>query len=309
MKQCNFLMFFALCGYSLLSYAHGSFGYGYDKEKSVIYAQKNNMELTLQFKQDYNGNPSYAFDFFNGFPAIVADSRSLHDATIYATLNTIDNEFFIDCVYLAVKSKRNGIFAKEGICGLERVSAHNYKKFLDEKKSEVVNDIDSVDTSLLLNGKKDYLPIVIFNSKGVLLYKLYKSKEALLSDEYSILALKDDGQCEVYENSPWTIFHRIYQDDIVIMDEINVGDKLELSKSIPNKSVANICSSYPAMIVKASKSYFYDSSYKPKNSYLIKGDKINLLSISGNQKWCKVRYINIKNKSIDDVMLCSDLIL
>lgn len=63
------------------------------------------------------------------------------------------------------------------------------------------------------------------------------------------------------------------------------------------------------MIVKASKSYFYDSSYKPKNSYLIKGDKINLLSISGNQKWCKVRYINIKNKSIDDVMLCSDLIL
>ncbi|WNN47262.1 hypothetical protein RIN58_12645 [Siccibacter colletis] len=309
MKQCNFLLFFALCGCSLLSYAHDSLGYGYDKEKGVIYAQKNNIELTLQFKQDYNGNPSYAFDFFNGFPAIVADSRSLHDATIYATLNTIDNEFFIDCVYSAVKSKRNGIFAKEGICGLERVSAHNYKKFLDEKKAEIVDDIDSVDTSLLLNGKKDYLPIVIFNSKGMLLYKLYKSKQALLNDEYSILALKNNGQCEVYENNPWVILNNNHPDVMEIMDEVDLDDKIELRKSVPEKNISNECSSTPAIMTKQAKNYFYDLSYHPKKSYLISGDKVNLLSMSEDNKWCRVRYVNIKNNYVDGLMLCSDLTL
>lgn len=38
-------------------------------------------------------------------------------------------------------------------------------------------------------------------------------------------------------------------------------------------------------------------------------DKINLHSMSNDGKWCSVSYINSKNKTIKDNMLCSELIL
>ncbi|EOI3446255.1 hypothetical protein ACMSWW_004336 [Cronobacter turicensis] len=129
----------------------------------------------------------------------------------------------------------------------------------------------------------------------------------MLDDNYSILSLDNSGKCEAFTNSPWVIYDNKTSGKVEIMYEKNLDGKLELNKAIPSESDANICSLYPAIRVKQPKSYFYDSSYKVKKSYLIKGDKVNLLSISADGKWCKIRYVNIKNKFIDNIMQCSDL--
>ncbi|WP_407261721.1 hypothetical protein [Klebsiella quasipneumoniae] len=98
----------------MLSFADGSVTYGYDQSNNLIYAKKDGRENVLKFNEDYTGNPSYLFDFFSGSPAIVVDSRSLHDSTVYATLKYDGNKFLIDCLYLNVKNKKNGILVKRG---------------------------------------------------------------------------------------------------------------------------------------------------------------------------------------------------
>ncbi|EGT5738091.1 hypothetical protein AGJ36_19550, partial [Cronobacter dublinensis subsp. dublinensis] len=59
--------------------------------------------------------------------------------------------------------------------------------------------------------------------------------------------------------------------------------------------------------VKEPRSYFYDSLYKVKKSYLIKGDKVKLLKISDDGKWCKIKYFSEKNKFTCGTLQCADL--
>lgn len=291
----------------MLSFADGSINYGYDKSNHLIYAKKDGKEDVLKFIEDYTGNPSYSFDFFSGSPAIIADSRSLHDSTVYATLKYNDNKFIIDCLYLNVKSKKNGVLVKKGFCSLDMSPAKNYADFIEEKVGKTEDDMDSIDTGLILSGKKNYLPIVIYNSKNKMIYQLYRNKQALLDDDYSVFTLGSDGECDVFVNSPWVVYNNKELEGVEIMSERISDGKIALNKLLPHKVDSNECSSYPAINVIKLKSYFYDSSYKIKKSYLVKGDKVNLLSISADGKWCKVSYINIKNISTNNIMLCADL--
>ncbi|WP_407301004.1 hypothetical protein [Klebsiella quasipneumoniae] len=48
----------------MLSFADGSVTYGYDQSNNLIYAKKDGRENVLKFNEDYTGNPSYLFDFF-----------------------------------------------------------------------------------------------------------------------------------------------------------------------------------------------------------------------------------------------------
>lgn len=54
----------SLSGHSIVSFADEPVNYGYDKVNNVIYAQKNGKKGLLNFTEDYTGNPSYSFDFF-----------------------------------------------------------------------------------------------------------------------------------------------------------------------------------------------------------------------------------------------------
>ncbi|WP_151995159.1 hypothetical protein [Buttiauxella massiliensis] len=305
----NFLMLLmvVIVSHSTISQANDAVMYGYDKSNDEIYAQKGNNKIILKFEENYTENPSYSFDFFSGTPAIIADGRSLHDSTVYATLKYTNDKFIIDCLYSNVKSKKNGVLVKEGVCGLEFSPPEKYSDYIDKKVNEIEVNMDSTDTSLILTGKVNYLPIVVFNSKERLLYKLYNNKQALMDDNYSILSLTSKGECEVFVDSPWVVYNAQITGQEEIMSEKISDGKIELNKAIPSLSDKNMCSRYPAISINQSKAYFYDSMYNMKGSYLIKGDKVNLLSVSADGKWCKARYINNKNKSTVSNILCSDL--
>ncbi len=196
---------------------------------------------------------------------------------------------------------------KAGICGFDASPVEKYPDFIDEKTSKIDSDLDTIDTSLILSNKKKYLPILLYNSQGKIIYKLYSNKQALLDDNYSILSLSNDGNCEVFANSPWVIYSNGKDDGVEIMSEKISNGQVDLIKAFPSESSSDMCSLFPLLNVRQPKSYFYDSSHKVKKSYLIKGDVVNLSSIGKDGKWCKVRYVNIKNKTIDSIMPCSDL--
>lgn len=307
MNKYIVMLMVALSGHSMVGFAKDAVMYGYDKSNHEIYAQNGNKKGTLKFEEDYTGNPSYSFDFFSGAPAIIADGQSLHDSTVYATLNYSNDKFNIDCLYYNIKSKKNGVLIKEGVCGLDMSSPEKYSDYIDQKVNEIEDDMDSTDTSLILNGKMSYLPIVIYKNKGKLLYKLYNNKQAMLDDKYSVLSMTNNGECEVFTNNPWVIYNAQDPQQAEIMSEKNANGKIELNKATPQTSEVNECLLYPAISIKQPKAFFYDSSFNVTKSYLIKNDKINLLSVSADGKWCKARYINNKNIPIDNNMLCSDL--
>ncbi|WP_252145880.1 hypothetical protein [Yokenella regensburgei] len=301
------LFMIPLLSFSIVGGAEESVNFGYDKPKREIYAESGGKKSVLGFEEDYTGNPTYAFDFFSNSPAIISDGQSLHDYTVYVTLNHSEGKFSIDCLYYNIKSKRNGLLVKEGRCGLNASSAEKYSDYIDKKVNEVENDMDATDTSFILDGKVSYLAIVLFKSKEQILYKLYNNKNNLLDDKYSILNLTSKGECNVFPGNPWIVYNDRERQQVDIMDESVVNGRVELSKAVPEKSSINQCAIYPTYVVKKSKSYFYDSSYKIKNSYLIKGDSVSLLAMDGVGKWCKVRYFNNKNTSVDNIMLCTDL--
>ncbi|EKS1847041.1 hypothetical protein QBD22_004006, partial [Cronobacter muytjensii] len=146
MNKYMFPLVLVLIGYSILGFADDSVNYGYDKSNNLIYAQKDGKKGTLNFNEDYAGNPSYFFGFFSGSPAIIADSRSLHDSTVYATLKYNGNKFTVDCLHSNVKSKKNGLLVKEGVCGLDMSPAERYADFIEKKVGEIESDMDSIDT-------------------------------------------------------------------------------------------------------------------------------------------------------------------
>ncbi|CAK9886244.1 MAG: hypothetical protein XXXJIFNMEKO3_02672 [Candidatus Erwinia impunctatus] len=87
--------------------------YGYDKSLNKVYVKDGGEITTFTFQENDARNPAYGFDFFYGFPAIISDSRSLHDSTTYASLTYREKKINIDCFFYEVKSKQNGIFLKK----------------------------------------------------------------------------------------------------------------------------------------------------------------------------------------------------
>jgi len=129
-----------------------------------------------------------------------------------------NNKLFITCLYTNIKSKKNGVIVKEGICGLDNTPTEKYMGFIDEKIGKIEDNTDAYDTSLILNGKIKYLPIVIYNSSDKLIYKLYNNKKALFDGNYSIVVASNYNKCETFVNSPWVIFNKEFS-KIEIMSE------------------------------------------------------------------------------------------
>lgn len=292
---------------SFMALANTEKSYGYDNINSEIYAKTDNYRKSIKFKEDDTGNHAYMFDFFSGNPAIIAVSQSLHDSTTYATLSIINDKFYIDCLYYDVKSKQNGLLVKEGVCGLKKNSPEKYSDYIDEKINNVELEMDAIDTTSILNGKANYLPIVIYRSKEKTLYKVYYNKQSFLDDHYSVLSTNYNGECKVYGNKPWVIYnsHNPMQADI--KSEKIISGKIKLFNATPDISKSNECLLYPTISINSEKAFFYDDNLNIKKTHLIHGDKINLLSTSTDGKWCDIRYFNEKNKTLDGHVLCADL--
>ncbi|WP_416260556.1 hypothetical protein [Gibbsiella quercinecans] len=240
----------------------GNVIYGYDKSNHQIFAKDGNEKATLNFEEDYTGNPAYAFDFFHGLPAIIADNRSLHDSTTYAVLN-YRKKINIDCLYYKIKSKKNGVFTKEGICGLNEGNVVDYQRIIDEKINYVENNMDSVDISLLLTGKVKYLSIVIHKDKEQAIYKIYTDKQSLLDDEYFIALINSSGLCEAYENNPWVVYNNNLNGGRILKDDEKEG----LIPATPSINSVAIFSSYPAVNVKYLR-HFYTTRTKMLRNHI-----------------------------------------
>ncbi|NPE63783.1 hypothetical protein HKX68_12860 [Dickeya dadantii] len=129
--------------------------YGYDKNKGEIYAVSGKEKGVLSFEESYTGNPAVSFGFFNNQPSIIVSARSLHDYTAYMTLQFKNGNFYADCLYVDIKSKQNGVASKEGLCGLNTPVSDDYIELVEKQINDVSNNIDTVDTSYFLNGKKN----------------------------------------------------------------------------------------------------------------------------------------------------------
>lgn len=218
--------------------------------------------------------------------------------------------FYIDCVYVHIKSNQNGINSKEGVCGLNIKAPDNIDVLLEhigELTESIVNRINMVDTSFFLNGKVKYLPVVIFQSQEQYVYKLYKTKEEFLKGKYDLISCKiDQGSCELYENETW--FVRLRSE--ILFQVITKQNDKEYFGEARGKTTYRIRElPKPPFCISAGKAYFYDLNFNKMKSYLVKNDKITLLSMDEARKWCSVNYINNKEETIKGNMLCKDLVL
>lgn len=297
-----FIMFFQF------SYAAKStVSYGYDKDNKQIYAKIGNDKKTLFFEENYTGNPIVMFSFFNGSPSIVLSGRSIDDYTAYATLNYINDTFSIDCIYVDMKNKENGISSKKGTCGLNKKMTGDYQDLIE---GFVEDNKNNININYILDGKAKTLPILISRVNDAYLYQLYKSKTDLLNDKYSIMSLSNKSGCQSYEGVIWTVDNTLNKGPTTVLKEIIKNGVVFLEDAIGNSdesSESDSCQLFQMFSVKTEKSFFYDDKNKIKKSYLVNGDLVTLLNMSQGDKWCGISYLNQANKKIVGNVLCTTL--
>ncbi|EBP4576948.1 hypothetical protein FNH63_25245 [Salmonella enterica subsp. salamae] len=90
-----------------------------------------------------------------------------------------------------------------------------------------------------------------------MVYKIYESKDAFLSDNFSILVVKNNGACEIFPDNPWIITEngKPFQ-KIEVKSEVMKNGKLLLINASPKDFGINKCLLFPAFSVNVNKAFF-----------------------------------------------------
>lgn len=292
--------------YSGTAHSNGIF---YNEVTKKISARNDAGESYLVFEETSHGNSEVFFDYFNGQAALVHDNNSLISYSSYSTIVKDGDGFKFDCVYLELKNNRNGINSREGVCGINK-HIPNKSVLSGEENSEVIEHmiqrLSNVSTDYFIDGKTERLPILLFQSESSFVYKIYYNKNDFLEGKYSIVRCENKPHiCTIYNGEPWFILYKGYKVPFLLKIGQRTNEGLHLMNtggvSVNNKS------SFMPFTVKKERAFFYDNSLNKKKSYLIKGDKVTLLSYG--EQLCKVAFLNNENNAVVGSVMCSDLSL
>lgn len=309
MKIVNFLVFNALIISSGIACATTDLPPKLSYSKIDQRIKANNKDLFLVFRERDEGNTSYFFDYFGGYPSIVHDNDSLDSYSTYLVIEKTQGSFGADCLYADLKSSSNGIMAKDGRCGLG-LKFTNKTTLTGEEGDTVTNNIidanNKIKTSYFINGEVKYLPMMIFQNKEKYVYQVYKNKGDLEIGQYEIISCKNDSSaCDVYDNNTWVVVTNSPY-PLVNFSILNKSDKYSsFDRAIPASTTIKSSLNEP-FEVKSSKANLQSATGMKLKSYLVKGDKVTLLTVSDNNK-CLIRYINERNEILDSYIRCADL--
>lgn len=265
---------------------------------SKIYYDKNSQQIKsdndrsfLKFEEQDEGNTSYYFDYFGGKPSVVHDSNSLDSYSVFSVIERDNINFRINCIYAEFKSGKNGIVSKEGFCGLDK-KIYNKSSISGGEGDDFINGIidhnNKIQTSHFMSGKVKYLPIILFQNEKRYAYKLYESKSDLKNGNYKIIFCENNSDtCELYGSDTWVVIRNAPNPSIDFDFLSSLNGKPAFEKANATKVDLVVGGNSP-FEVKSPKAYFQSSTGKKVKSYLVKGDKINLLNL-GEDK-CLVEY-------------------
>lgn len=291
--------------------AEAQIKYAYNSQENKILAHQSGSDTFLEFYERNEGNSSYYFDFFGEKPAIVHDNDSLNSYSSYSILDYKDNNFRVDCIYVEAKSNQNGINSKQGLCGLN-IKIDRKENLAPEKFDNVANDMvsrnNSIDTSYFITGKVKYLPIIIFRNHDKYIYKVYKSEQDLIDGKGIVFSCKNNfSDCDSYNERTWIVISKTNPNKVEFKEISKSSNGTFLTDVKPITSFNKASLTMPPFEIASGKAYFYDATFNKKRSYLIKGDKVTLLSMDNNKKWCKINYLSEENKNIDATISCFDM--
>ncbi|WP_395489246.1 hypothetical protein ACG1VR_15385 [Cedecea davisae] len=306
-KNSAFIFGFFICSASV-SFAANDTGSKLSYDKDLKQIRSDDGRSFLNFEEREEGNASYYFDYFGGKPSVVHDSDSLDSYSVFSVIERDDINFRVNCIYADFKSGSNGVVSKEGLCGLDKkidnkssISAVEGDDFINK----IIDDNNKVKTSYFINGKVQYLPIILFQNEKLYAYKLYESKIDLENGKYKIISCENNSDtCDLYGNDTWVVIHNAPNPsvDFDVLKSSNGKSTFERANATKVGLVAGGNSPFE---VKSSKAYFQSSTEKKVKSYLVKGDKITLLNLGEDR--CLIEYTNAKNKIIDGYISCQDL--
>lgn len=282
--------------------------YTYDKNSGNIKAEEAGSAHVINFNAINQSNFNGWVEFIGEKPAIVYDNNSVMNYSTYVMLGFNKDGFFIDCIYLDVRSGYNGVLSKEGVCGLSKPISGDFSKYEEYVYSIVNTHLDKVnliDTTPYRESWVNNLSIILMRSKEHYVYKFYTSKEDLLNGNYIIRECFENDKCRDYKNQPWIILDSQNVEKVTLLQDKIINDRLNLVSA--TSSVAEKNSNFTPFTISAERAFFYSDDYQKRKAYLIKNDKVNLVSMTEDKKWCRVQYINASNKSIEGNISCEEL--
>lgn len=299
-------LFFSLL--SVFCNANATIKYTYDESKSEIRADVDGNIKKIYFSEFSKSNFSGSFKFVGESPAVVYDNNSMMNYSTQVILKYKKNEFVIDCVSLDIRSGYNGVYAKEGVCGLDKPVSGDFSKYEDYVYSIVNQYLDRVnfiDTTYYRDELVNKLPIILVRNKEHYIYKFYASVDDLINGEYTIRECFKSDPCKDYKQQPWIITNSGDAGKVTLLQDKIVKNQYSLIPAVASAAVDN--SKFTPFTIAADRVYFYSDDYQKRKAYLIKDDKVNLVSMTDDKVWCRVQYFNESNKSIVGNIRCEEL--
>jgi hypothetical protein len=114
---------------------------------------------------------------FNAGPALLYDVRAGAEFRAHYTLAVIKDKVSVDCVYLTVHSRQNGLYMNRAVCGLNKKLDKSYTDIVYEYATIWNKEIDRVDVDPLRESPSGILRLNEFKIGVAEVARIYRSAD------------------------------------------------------------------------------------------------------------------------------------
>ncbi|BDM65617.1 hypothetical protein NFHSH190041_30690 [Shewanella sp. NFH-SH190041] len=251
-------------------------------------------------------NNTLAFTDYLDQPAIYYSSDSMRVIEYYATFTYQADGFYLDCLHLTFDSQLNGLGSRLSLCGLHHPMASDFAKtqtWIDAQLEPIMALTEQDNSRELLEGSAAYLTFTLWRDRHTSYHQIYRSKSALLAQQFSMMTLNDKQQCYLYSGNP-RLLQQQTSNHITLVAENNA--------QLPLTGIPIDCSRYPSYSINRPRAYFYrqDMPHKVRRqqkAYLIKGDNVNFNYVNNDHQFCNVTFFNPRGGRYNGDIDCNAL--
>ncbi len=114
---------------------------------------------------------------FNGRPALLYDVRAGAEFEAHYTLAVVKGKVSVDCVYVTVHSRQNGLYMNRAVCGLNKKLDKSYTDIVYEYATIWNKEIDRVDVDPLRESPSGILRLNEFKIGVAEVARIYRSAD------------------------------------------------------------------------------------------------------------------------------------
>lgn len=169
--------------------------YTADLDRGILKIERDNHIFSFDGVVGVDGGVYRSLVMFNDTPSLYySNTSSSTTFDVYYTLEYVQKNPHIGCLYSKIKNSRNGILIKKAVCGLDLEVTSQYQNFVFKYSDGWITDTNLVSVEALVGEPVSPVDVAVGVLGGIEIRNRYESLDDLLSGKPSTLAVQKGGQ-------------------------------------------------------------------------------------------------------------------